>query len=130
MREDTDPLVRSRAVIALGSLGDPRALAALESALVDPNFAVRVQAVQAPGRIGGEDASQVLGDALLYQRDAQMRTLAALALHREDSPSARRLLEAAADDPDRQVRSAVANPPSDTSRTDWPLRVAGPAIEL
>ena len=79
-----------------------------------------MQAVQALGQIGGEDASQVLGDVLLDERDSQMRTLAALALHREGSPSARRSLEAAADDPDQEVRSAAANPPSRASRTDCP----------
>jgi HEAT repeats len=120
LREDADPLVRSRAAIALGSLGDRRGLAALEAALADRSFSVRVQAIQALGQIGGEQASQVLGDVLLYERDPQMRTLAALALHREGSPRAQRLLEAAADDPDQQVRSAAANPPSRVSRSDWP----------
>jgi HEAT repeats len=107
LREDTDPLVRSRAAIALGSLGDRRGLAALEAALADRSFSVRVQAIQALGQIGGEQAAQVLGDVLLYERDAKMRALAALALHREGSPRAQRLLDAAADDPDQQVRSAV-----------------------
>jgi HEAT repeat protein len=120
LQEDDDPLVRSRAALALGSLHDPRALATLEAALSDASFTVRAQSVQALGQIGGEQATGILGNVLLHDPDSLLRTIAAQNLHKEDSPSAQSFLDAAVDDPDQQVRAAAARPPSSPLATDLP----------
>jgi len=113
---DPHALVRSRAAVALGSLGDKRGLEMLAGALEDTNHSVRTQAAQALGQIGGPQAAQILGDVLLQNPDASMRLLAARALQREGSTQARRYLDAAAGDSDPQIRAVVQAP-------------AGPVIE-
>ncbi|NLE99407.1 MAG: HEAT repeat domain-containing protein [Anaerolineales bacterium] len=54
---------------ALGTLGDPRAVAPLSQALDHPSLVVRQAAVRALGALGGPQASAVLGDVLLSEDD-------------------------------------------------------------
>ncbi len=96
LEDDPAPLVRSRAAMALGKLGDTEAVPALASALGDSNSTVRTQSVQALAQIGGDRALAVLGDTLLSHHDPRTRQLAALALRREGSDQAMVYLQAAA----------------------------------
>lgn len=104
--EDEDALVRSRAAIVLGKLGDERAVPALESALSEEHGSVRAQVIHALGLIDGENATLALGDVLLHSTDNTERVIAAQALARQDTELARQYLDAVADDSDQQVRAA------------------------
>jgi epoxyqueuosine reductase len=65
-------LLRNVAV-ALGNLGDPRAIPALETALGDAEPLIRSHAAWALGRIGGSEARRVLHAAVATENDAQVR---------------------------------------------------------
>jgi hypothetical protein len=113
LQEDQDALVRSRAAIALGALRDEGAVLALESALLDEHSSVRSQAINALGQIGGERATMTLGNILLNDSaDKTERVMAAQALWKHDSETARRYLRTGANDADVQVRSASSKAPS------------------
>jgi hypothetical protein len=116
LHEDHDALVRSRAAIALGGLNDQRAVADLEAALLDENSTVRSQAITALGRIGGETATMALGNILLDGTGKAVdRIMAAQALWKHDSESARAYLRAGTNDLDEQVRQASGKAPSSIS---------------
>jgi len=116
LHEDHEALVRSRAAIALGELNDQRAVADLESALLDENSTVRSQAISALGRIGGETATMALGNILLDGTSKNVdRVMAAQALWKHDSESARAYLRAGTNDLDEQVRQASGKAPSPVS---------------
>jgi len=66
-RFDDDPRVRARAARACGKIGDPRAVAGLESLLTDPTAAVRREAADALGTIGNRRVLQTL--LPLYEDD-------------------------------------------------------------
>lgn len=121
---DAEALVRTRAAMALGALGDARAVPALESALRDEHPTVRRQALQALSQIPDQAATQALGDVLLYEADSRLRALAARGLWRQDSELARALLVEAADDIDQQVREAVSVPPPSIGKSAEPRAVA------
>ncbi len=106
LRGDADPLVRSRAATALGSLGDPAAVPALAAALGDEHGSVRVAAAHALGEIGGDPATRELGTVLLHGVQTRERVIAAWGLGKQGTPLARQFLDAVADDPDKQVRAA------------------------
>lgn len=113
LQSDPDPLVRSRVAIALGALGDDRAVSSLESALLDENFTVRAQSLTALGQIGGERATTILGNILTNDRIGPVeRVIAAQALWKQDSEIALGFLEASRNDANEQVRVAASNPPS------------------
>jgi hypothetical protein len=109
LQTDRDPLVRSRAAIALGSLQDERAIPELEAALRDTHFSVRAQSMKALGLIGGDRAAMKLGNILLDDKiDARERVLAAQALWKQDSEIARGYLQAGSNDANEQVRAAAS----------------------
>jgi len=113
LQTDQDPLVRSRVAIALGALGDERAVSELESSLLDPNFSVRVQSITALGQIGGERATMALGGILLdHAVDPLERVVSAQALWKQDSEIAQGFLEAGSSDSNEQVRAASSEAPS------------------
>jgi epoxyqueuosine reductase len=72
-------LLRNVAV-ALGNLRDPRAIPALQGALLDPEPLVRGHAAWALGRIGGLEAQQALCAALGTETHADVREELRLAL--------------------------------------------------
>jgi hypothetical protein len=116
LHEDHDALVRSRAAIALGELGDQRAVAELESALWDEHSTVRSQAINALGRIGGEMATMALGNILLNGTSKTIdRVMAAQALWKIDSDAARTYLQSGTNDVDESVRKASSRAPSRAS---------------
>jgi len=111
LESDQDALVRARAAIAIGALGDELAVYALESALFDGHSSVRIQAINALGLIGGERATIALGNVLIEGGSATIeRILAAQALWRQESILARSYLEIAATDPNEQIRKAASQP--------------------
>ena len=59
--------------VALGNLGDARAIPALKKALVCDDSVVRLHAAWALGRIGGEDALGSLESALAQENDAEVK---------------------------------------------------------
>jgi epoxyqueuosine reductase len=72
MRAKRAGLARN-ACVALGNLGDARAVPALSAALrADPSPIVRGHAAWALGRIGGDTAQSVLEDALAVEREAEV----------------------------------------------------------
>ena len=93
---DLDPLVRQRSVVALGMIGDPRAVPALQSRLDDPSAPVAMSAIEALGRLG-HDASAEQIARLLSSSDASVRQTAAQVLGvlgvPGSQPALRRLLE-------------------------------------
>ncbi len=103
--EDTD--VRQNAIIALGNLGDPRAVEPLISALSDEDTDVRQNAIIALGKLGDSRAVEPL-IAALKDADPFMRSRAAFALGEiEDSRAIEPLIDALKDE-DRLMRfSAV-----------------------
>lgn len=112
LQTDPDPLVRSRVAIALGSLGDERAVTELESALLDSNFSVRAQSMTALGQIGGDKATMALGGVLLDEsHDPVERVIAAQALWKQESESAQNYLQVASKDANEQVRDASSKAP-------------------
>jgi epoxyqueuosine reductase len=64
--------LRRNAAVALGNLGDPRAIPALRSALDDDDPVIRGHAAWALGRIGGPDASAALAARLTTEADTQV----------------------------------------------------------
>jgi HEAT repeat protein len=116
--EDADALVRTRAAMALGSLGDERALPVLQPALADENGSVRTQVIQALGLIGGEPATRVLGDILLQGGNSSERIVASRGLARQDTELARQYLDTAANDPDQRVRAAAERALASGSRDE------------
>jgi epoxyqueuosine reductase len=64
--------LRRNAAVALGNLGDPRAIPALKSALDDDDPVIRGHAAWALGRIGGPDASAALAARLTTEADTQV----------------------------------------------------------
>ena len=107
------PIMRARAVIALGNLHDHRAVPALEAALLDEHSSVRLQSIGALGQIGGERATLALGNILLYgSADSNERVKAAQALWKQDTATARRYLRNGANDSDEQVRLASSKAPT------------------
>lgn len=100
---DPDPFARSRAAAALGALGRPAASPALERALRDDHPAVRAQAIQALGRIGGDRAVDAIGRLGLEAEERSDRLKAAAALAARPGAAAARYLEQIARDEDRLV---------------------------
>ena len=59
-----DPLIRKNAAIALGEIGDPAAIPALEAAIGDEKWIVSDQALIALGKIGTPEAVRLLASSL------------------------------------------------------------------
>ena len=86
MRAKRAGLARN-ACIALGNLGDPRAVPALDVAVrSDPSAIVRGHAAWALGRIGGAEARSLLEEALQAERDDVARAEIEAALEGEQQP--------------------------------------------
>lgn len=111
LRHDEASLVRTRAAMALGKLGDARAVPALQYALMDEHPSVQIQAIHALAQIDDEAAIRVLGGFLLHGDGQRQRMLVARALWQHGTELARAFLARAADDPDELVRKAAARPP-------------------
>ncbi|MCB1859611.1 MAG: HEAT repeat domain-containing protein [Gammaproteobacteria bacterium] len=127
LKRDPDPMVRNQAAMALGIMGDSQALPALISAMTDdPHLTVRIQATQAVGQIGGEMAIRALGEVLIYGDNKRQRIITAWSLARQDTDQARAYLDRAANDPDKQIRDAVLDPPTLVEQPNSGLPFSGP----
>lgn len=112
LANDEAVVVRVRAAMALGALGDRRGLDALEAATRDPSFSVRAQAITALGQIPDARSADVLGGILVDPSAKRTeRLVAAHALWSHNSSAARQYLQAGAADPDEQVRRASSRAP-------------------
>ena len=107
IREDENALVRGHAAVALGRIGGNQVIPPLQVAVGDPHHTVRLQAVRALRRIGGERTAHIIGEVLLLDADRRVRRTAALSLARAESALAGAYLRAALSDPDNVVRTAA-----------------------
>jgi HEAT repeat protein/beta-lactamase regulating signal transducer with metallopeptidase domain len=107
---DSSPVVRSAAIGSLGSLGDPRAIAALAKALrEDTDARVREAAARALGEIDDNRAVAPLLEALKVERVANVRVKIIEALSEIDDTSAAQSVSAALRDANALVRRAAVN---------------------
>lgn len=60
LRNQADPFVKSKLIMAIGILGDSGCLAEIEPFLRDPDYRIRANSIEAIGSIGGMDACPVL----------------------------------------------------------------------
>ena len=100
IRSEADPLVRLEIVRTLAHVPTPTAGAVIAAALEDPDVDVRVTACQEIGKIGGEEASRLLGTALASDTSVDVRIAATKALGHMRDPQAVPLLVVALEDPD------------------------------
>ena len=100
-------VVRKNAVWALGQIGDPRAVEALEEALKDEDVYVRGGAALALGQIGDAGAVEALKEAL-KDTDAYVRRNVTWSLAMLRDPRAVEALEEALKDQDEIVRKNAA----------------------
>ena len=77
---DPIPFVRTRVAQALGAIGNPRVIDHLVQVLKDPEWWVRIRAIEALEQIGRESAGTLL--AALEDEDGEVRRRAATALER------------------------------------------------
>jgi HEAT repeat protein len=100
IRSEKDPLVRLEIVRTLAHVPTPTSGAVIAAALQDPDVDVRVTACQEIGKIGGEEASRLLGSTLASDTSVDVRIAATKALGHMRDPQAVPLLVVALEDPD------------------------------
>ena len=107
LKHDPNPVVRSRAVKALGQIGGSVAASALEAGLGDDDLAVRKKVVQALGKVEDERISLWLGQVIMGDPDVEVRLAALHAIALKDDDTARVFLEAAAGDSSTALSEAA-----------------------
>jgi hypothetical protein len=107
LMKDRDEYVRGSAASALGSIGDAKAVGALEKALKDEDVLVRGNAADALGAIGDPRAVEAL-EEVLNDECVGVRLQAVLALEAIDDPRTVGALEKALEDADASVRGNAA----------------------
>lgn len=102
--------VRRRALYAVGRWGDARVVPALVQSLPHLTSLERLTAVDALGRLGGEEAENALAD-LADDPSEQVRKFVVRALQQIDTPSARAQLDtiAASETETDWIRSLAAD---------------------
>jgi hypothetical protein len=109
LAQDPDPVVRTRAALALSRPRDTRASPALTAALDDQHPSVRIQAVHGLRRVEGERAAEALGRVLRSDPDPSVRRVAARDLASlRDAAAGSALGTAMSADGDASVRQAAA----------------------
>jgi len=105
---DTHPLVRSQAVIAIGSIGGKKVVADLGQVLTtDTDAGVRGTAAFWLGSLKEASAIAVLGQALQQESDANIRTEIAQALKTIGTATAKSEMKKGKNDTDERVRKLV-----------------------
>ena len=104
---DKDPLVRKRAVSALGDIGGTRVLDALESGMGDSSAVVRTELADTFGSIRDQRSMLLLGQILMGDASAGPRRQAVLSLYQQNTVAAHTFIEAALKDRDGGVRKAA-----------------------
>jgi HEAT repeat protein len=106
---DSDPLVRSQAVITLGAIGGKQAVADLENVLTnDTNIGVRGTAATWLGSLQDPSAVSSLGQALQQEKDANVRIEIVQALKTIGTSAAKSALKKGQNDTDVRVKT-IAN---------------------
>jgi HEAT repeat protein len=106
---DSDPLVRSQAIVTLGALGGKKAVADLENALInDPNIGVRGTAAVWLGSLKDPSSISMLSQALGQEADANIRIQIVQALKSIGTSAAKSALQQGKNDKDARVK-AIAN---------------------
>jgi len=106
--EDSSPLVREAAVIALVALPDPDASDRLRALVSDADAAVRYQAVLSAAEKGLNDLSPRFQEMLRADADPRVRANVASALGELDPVPVEALRRAIAEDGDEEVRFEAA----------------------
>ena len=105
---ESDPLVRQRAVAALGEIGGIGVLDALESGMADKSAEVRTQLASTLSGIKHQRSMLLLGQMLMGDHDSKVRQQAVRALYQQKTPAARSFVETAAKDKDPVVKKIAA----------------------
>jgi cyclophilin family peptidyl-prolyl cis-trans isomerase/HEAT repeat protein len=104
---DGDVAVRTKAILALGQIGDPSTVPDLEKAAADPALEARAASAFAMGLIA-EAATQNVLKTLAGDTAPSVRSAAAEALGRIHDASGADAVRALLDDPEGSVRAAAA----------------------
>lgn len=104
---EQDPVIRIRAVTALGQIGGTEVLDALESGLGDYVGEVRIELAKSFAGIQNQRSILALGQMSVGDDDIKVRQQALRALARQDGPSARAFIEAALNDEAKSVQKVA-----------------------
>ncbi len=138
---NADPVVRKRALLALGRIQDPHTAGALVEALSDPDASVRTEAAFAVGLLGlswsplGDEQKTRLATALLEKEgtetDAAARYALLEAMGRVATPAlVERLTDRLGASPADQARAALSLGVAAKSKTPVPTRAYSSLAEL
>jgi HEAT repeat protein len=105
--EGEDPAVRLRAAQMLQRIDGPQAVGELARGLGDTDRSIRMAVVNGLAESSSEEAMLGLGQVLFGDEDHEVRLLAVDHLARDPGEAAHAFLQAAADDPDQEVRATA-----------------------
>lgn len=104
---EQDPVIRKRAVSALGKIGGTQVLDALESGLADNSGEVRSELARSFARIQDQRSVLALGQMSVGDQDVKVRQQAIRGLAQQENPAARAFIEAALSDESKSVQEAA-----------------------
>lgn len=103
-----DSVVRQRAVTALGDIGGNRILDALETGMRDSSAEVRFALADTLAQIKDQRSMLLLGQMVMGDHDAEVRSYASRALYQQHDPVGRYFVEAATKDKANRVKKVAA----------------------
>ena len=106
--EQAPTYLRRNAIIALGLIGDPSALGALDQTIRSEDQVLSKKAIESIGYLVGDENNQIL-KKLLAAADSTVREAALVAVSRSSLSDRTRILVDGLTDPARHVRGAAAN---------------------
>ena len=104
LNNEDDPLIRKRAVTALGDIGGIGILDALETGMGDTSSAVRTELAKTIARIKDQRSMLLLGQLLMGDHNSQVRQQAVRGLYQQNTRAARSFIETALTDKDPAVK--------------------------
>jgi hypothetical protein len=107
LADEDDPLVRKRAVTALGDIGGIGVLDALETSMGDSSSEVRTALAKTLAGIKDQRSMLLLGQILMGDTNSRVRQQAVSGLYQQNTPAARSFVEAAARDRDPAVKKVA-----------------------
>ncbi len=102
--DEADPLVRKRAVTALGDIGGTGVLDALETSMGDSSSEVRTELAKTLAGIKDQRSMLLLGQILMGDTNSRVRQQAVSGLYQQNTPAARSFVVAASADRDPAVK--------------------------